>query len=224
MGEVYRARDPKLQRDVAIKILPQMFEADADRLARFEREAQILAALNHPNIAQIYGLEQTGAAPALVMELVDGRTLAELMKTRGPGSGRARSVEAGLSGQPAVPLDPASGWTIRDRLEIARQVADALEAAHELAIHRDLKPGNIKVRSDGGCSFRRDEALMAVDVDASGSDIHFGAERKLFDWDVALEYAPGPGVSSTRCSPFPAQVCRAASSSEPAGSRRSHAG
>jgi eukaryotic-like serine/threonine-protein kinase len=124
MGEVYRARDTRLQRDVAIKILPATFASDADRLMRFEREARTLAALNHAHIAQIYGLEQTDAGSALVMELVDGDDLSERM-TRGP-----------------VPLD--------DALAIARQVADALAAAHDQGIvHRDLKPANIKVRPDG---------------------------------------------------------------------------
>ena len=120
MGEVYRARDTKLHRDVAIKILPDVFAGDADRLGRFEREAHTLAALNHPNIAQIYGLE----GPALVMELVDGEDLASRL-ARGP-----------------LPLDEA--------LTVARQVADALEAAHDRGIiHRDLKPANVKVRTDG---------------------------------------------------------------------------
>ena len=124
MGEVYRARDTKLGRDVAIKILPDLFADDAERLARFAREARTLAALNHPNIAQIYGLEQTGTASALVMELVDGEDLSQRI---------ARGV---------IPLDEA--------LTIARQIADALEAAHEQGIiHRDLKPANIKVRDDG---------------------------------------------------------------------------
>ena len=122
MGEVYRARDTKLNRDVAIKVLPKLFAADPERLARFEREAQTLAHLNHPNIAQIYGVVEDPAA--LVMELVDGEDLAQRI-ARG-----------------AVPLDEA--------LAIARQVAEALEAAHERGIvHRDLKPANVKVRPDG---------------------------------------------------------------------------
>src|SRR5262249_35290425 len=120
MGEVYRARDTKLNRDVAIKILPELFAGDPERLARFSREAQTLAALNHPNIAHVYGLEGTG----LVMELVDGEDLAQRL-TRGP-----------------LPLE--------DALPLATQIADALEAAHERGIiHRDLKPANIKVRDDG---------------------------------------------------------------------------
>jgi Tol biopolymer transport system component len=125
MGEVYRARDTRLNRDVAIKILPESVALDPVRLARFEREARTLAALNHPHIAQVYGLETAGAhGTALVMELVGGMTLSERM-TQGP-----------------VPVS--------DTLEIARQIADALECAHaEGIIHRDLKPANIKVRDDG---------------------------------------------------------------------------
>jgi Tol biopolymer transport system component len=125
MGEVYRARDQKLDREVAVKILPEAFANDPDRLMRFEREARTLAALNHPNIATIYGVEEAGGVRALVMELADGPTLEEV-------------IRAG-----ALPLDEA--------LDIARRVADALEAAHDHGIvHRDLKPANIKVRADGG--------------------------------------------------------------------------
>jgi eukaryotic-like serine/threonine-protein kinase len=126
MGEVYRARDSSLNRSVAIKVLPELFALDAERLARFTREAQTLAALNHPNIAQIYGLERDpqGGTSALVMELVEGDDLSVLI-ARGP-------------------------MPIADVLPIARQIADALEAAHEQGIiHRDLKPANIKVRPDG---------------------------------------------------------------------------
>ncbi len=118
MGEVYRARDTNLERDVALKILPEALIGDADRLARFEREARTLAGLNHPNIAQVYGLEGDGATRAIVMELVDGRDLAEVL-------GKAR-----------LPLE--------DALPIARQIAEALDAAHEQGvIHRDLKPANV---------------------------------------------------------------------------------
>ena len=121
MGEVYRARDTKLDRDVALKVLPEAFTQDPDRLARFEREAKVLASLNHPNIAAIYGLEEAGDTRALVLELVEGPTLADRIK-RGP-----------------IPLD--------DALPIAKQIAEALETAHETGvIHRDLKPANIKVR------------------------------------------------------------------------------
>jgi serine/threonine protein kinase len=128
MGEVYLARDSNLARDVAIKVLPEAFSQDAERLARFEREARTLAALNHPNIATVHGLESasvSGSGPfvrALVMELVDGPALADLIPT----------------------------LTVHEALRIARQIADALEAAHEQGIvHRDLKPANVKVRADG---------------------------------------------------------------------------
>ena len=124
MGEVHRARDTKLDRDVALKVLPEGFTADPDRLARFEREARVLASLNHPNIAQIHGFEETGGTRALVLELVEGPTLAERLE-QGP-----------------IPLDEV--------FSIARQIALALQAAHEAGvIHRDLKPANVKVRDDG---------------------------------------------------------------------------
>jgi serine/threonine-protein kinase len=124
MGEVYRARDVKLQRDVAIKVLPQALHDDPERLARFEREAKTLAALSHPNIAHVHGFDDSTGVAALVMELVEGPTVADRI-ARGP-----------------IPLDEA--------LAIAKQIADGLEAAHEQGIiHRDLKPANIKVRDDG---------------------------------------------------------------------------
>src|SRR3989475_3227896 len=124
MGEVYRARDSKLNRDVALKVLPDAFALDAERLARFRREAQVLASLNHPHIAAIYGFEDSGSVHALVLELVEGPTLADRI-AQGP-----------------IPLTEA--------LPIAKQIADALQAAHEQnIIHRDLKPANIKLRPDG---------------------------------------------------------------------------
>ena len=124
MGEVYRARDTTLGRDVAIKFLPRLFTSDPDRLARFEREAQMLAALNDPHIGAIYGVEESAGVRALVLELVEGPTLADRLAT-GP-----------------IPLTESLG--------IARQIADALEAAHERGIvHRDLKPANIKITPDG---------------------------------------------------------------------------
>jgi len=122
MGEVYRARDSKLGRDVALKVLPDAFARDADRMARFQREAKLLASLNHTNIAAIHGLEDSGKTHALVMELVEGPTLAE-------------RIELG-----AMPLD--------DALRIARQIAEALEAAHKKGIVH-LKPGNIRLKPDG---------------------------------------------------------------------------
>ncbi len=149
MGEVYRARDLKLKRDVAIKILPEEFARDADRVSRFQREAEVLASLNHPNIAAIYDLEEAGGSRYIVLELVDGETLAERLR-RGP-----------------LPIEEA--------LDIAKSVCDALEAAHEKGVvHRDLKPANVKITPDGkvkvldfGLAKAREGA--AEDVDLSNS-------------------------------------------------------
>src|SRR5262244_1229690 len=124
MGDVYQATDAKLSRSVAIKFLPEAFSHDPERLARFQREARVLASLNHPNIAAIHGVEEVNGRHFLVMELVAGETLADRIK-RG-----------------AIPIEEA--------LPIAKQIAEALEEAHEKAIiHRDLKPANIKVTADG---------------------------------------------------------------------------
>src|SRR5262247_1108455 len=124
MGAVYRARDTKLNRNVALKVLLPEVANDPERIARFRREAQVLASLNHPQIGAIHGLEESDGTIALVLELVEGRTLADRI-ARGP-----------------IPIDEA--------LPIAKQIAEALEAAHEQGIiHRDLKPANIKVRPDG---------------------------------------------------------------------------
>ena len=124
MGEVWRARDTKLGREVAIKTLPEEFAKDADRLARFEREAKLLASLNHPNIAAIHGFEEDNGTHFLVLELVEGDTLADQIK-RGP-----------------IPVE--------ESLKLALQIAEALEAAQEKGvIHRDLKPANLKVSPDG---------------------------------------------------------------------------
>ena len=125
MGEVYRAHDSKLRRDVALKLLPEAFAFDAERLARFEREAHVLASLNHPHVAAIYGLEDGQGAPhVLVMELVEGEDLSQ------------RIARGALPPEEALP--------------IAKQIAEGLEAAHDAGIvHRDLKPANIKIRSDG---------------------------------------------------------------------------
>ena len=149
MGEVYRARDTRLHRDVALKVLPERFARDPERLARLEREAQVLASLNHPNIATIFGIEHVGDTFALVLEVVEGATIAERLR-RGP-----------------IP--------VHESLEIAHQIADALEAAHERAIvHRDLKPANVIVTPDGriklldfGVAKVFDRAIGA---DATGSD------------------------------------------------------
>src|SRR5262245_57695780 len=148
MGEVYRARDTKLGRDVAVKVLPHTFTADPDRLARFEREARILASLNHPNIAAIYGFEDCPfeAGPhlhALVLELVEGETLANRLE-RGP-----------------VPVGEA--------LTIARQITEALDAAHEKGIiHRDLKPANIKITPQGVVKVL-DFGLAKLDASGEGA-------------------------------------------------------
>ena len=158
MGEVYRARDTKLDRDVAIKILPEAFAHDADRLARFQREAQTLASLNHPNIAAIYGLEESGGVTALVMELVEGEDLSQRI-ARGP-----------------IPVD--------ETLPIAKQIAEALEAAHEQGIiHRDLKPANIKVRSDGTVKVL--DFGLAKAIEGAGSAGEVGGRVDVADDHVA---------------------------------------
>jgi serine/threonine-protein kinase len=150
MGEVYRAVDTNLSRDVAIKVLPESVAADADRLARFDREARTLAALNHPNIAVIYGVERAGGITGLVMELVEGFTLAERI-AEGP-----------------IPID--------ETLLVAKQIAEALEAAHEQGIiHRDLKPANIKLRSDGRVKVL--DFGLAKAIDGSGLRVSGGVSQ-----------------------------------------------
>jgi Tol biopolymer transport system component len=147
MGEVYQAHDTKLGRDVAIKVLPEAFAHDAERLARFQREAKMLASLNHPNIATIHGLEQSGGTSYLVMELVSGETLAERVKRDG-----------------AVPIEEALG--------IAKQIAEALEAAHEKGIiHRDLKPANVKVTPEGKVKVLDFGLAKAFEGDATNEDM-----------------------------------------------------
>ena len=144
MGEVYLATDTNLKRQVAIKVLPAALAGDAERLVRFQREAEVLAALNHPHIAAIYGLERTPEFTALVMELVEGDDLSQRI-ARG-----------------AIPVDEA--------LPIARQIAEALEAAHEQGIiHRDLKPANIKVRADGTVKVLDFGLAKAMDPGAGSS-------------------------------------------------------
>src|SRR5262245_35590462 len=150
MGEVYRGRDTKLGRDVAVKALPDAFATDVQRLARFEREAQVLAALNHPNIAVIHELKEVGGAKYLILELVEGETLADLI-ARGP-----------------LPVE--------DSLKIARQIAEALEAAHDKGIvHRDLKPANVKISPEG--------------------------RAKVLDFGLAKIYEPPKGSQSISRSP-----------------------
>jgi serine/threonine protein kinase len=163
MGEVYRALDTRLDRAVAVKVLPAAVSQDADRLARFEREGKTLASLNHPGIAQIYGLERSDGTLALVMELVEGSTL------------------AGHLAQGPLPLE--------DALPIAKQIAEALEAAHEHGIvHRDLKPANIMLtargapppRTEGGRPERRLSAAAVADCTV-----------KVLDFGLAKLVAPG---------------------------------
>jgi serine/threonine protein kinase len=169
MGEVYRATDTKLKRQVAIKILPASLAADADRLARFQREAEVLASLNHPHIASIYGIEEVEGQRALVMELVEGEDLSEIIARHGHpalaaaaqiggaapatreaervgGSGRPSDGEAQSGRGGGAPRHVREvGIPLPDALAIARQIATALEAAHEAGIvHRDLKPANVK--------------------------------------------------------------------------------
>src|SRR5262245_31050646 len=145
MGEVYRARDTVLGREVAIKVLPPAFTADAERVARFQREAQALAALSHPNIAAIHGFEQSGGVRALVMELVEGPTLADRI-----AKGR-------------LPVEEA--------LAVARQIAEALEAAHEKGIvQRDLKPANAKIRDHGQVKVLDFGLAKALDREAPQGD------------------------------------------------------
>ena len=149
MGEVSRAHDTKLRRDVALKIVPPAFTSDPERMGRFEREAHVLASLSHPNIASIFGIEESGATRALVMELVEGPTLAERIQ---PGP---------------IPLPEA--------LEIARQVVAAIEYAHDHGvIHRDLKPANIKLRPDGTVKVL-DFGLAKVFADESGASEPFNS-------------------------------------------------
>src|SRR5215831_11938899 len=146
MGVVYRAQDTRLQRDVAVKLLPEHFAKDPDRLSRFQREAQVLASLNHPNIAQIYGFEGVDGSGCIVMELVEGESLSERLKN-GP-----------------LPIDEA--------IQIAKQVADALAAAHERGIvHRDLKPANIKVTPTGTVKVLDFGLAKALGVKAQDSSL-----------------------------------------------------
>ena len=144
MGVVYRAHDTRLGRDVAIKVLPDSVARDPERLARFEREARTLAALNHPNIAAVYGLEEAAGVSAIVLELVEGDTLAD-----------------------RIALGPVP---VHEAIEIALRIADALEAAHEQGIvHRDLKPANIKVREDGTVKVLDFGLAKAMDTTSSSA-------------------------------------------------------
>ena len=178
MGEVYRARDTKLGREVAIKVLPRAFTSDPERVRRFEREARVLAALNHPHITVIHGFEEASGMRGLVMELVEGETLADMV-ARGP-------------------------MPIADALSIARQIAEALEAAHEHGIvHRDLKPANIKITVQGVVKVLDFGLAKAVSGDGGGADlsqattIEFESTRRRPDRRHRSLYGPGAGAWKT---------------------------
>ena len=165
MGEVYRAHHTRLNRDVALKMLPKPFALDADRLARFKREAQVLASLNHPNIAAIYGFEESDDGRALVLELVEGPTLAERIE-RGP-----------------IPIGEA--------VPIARQIAEALEAAHEQGIvHRDLKPANVKLRPDGTVKVLDFGLAKITQPEVSGSPDVTGVAMAHAAYPYGLSWGP----------------------------------
>jgi serine/threonine-protein kinase len=163
MGEVYRARDTRLGRDVALKVLPAAMAHDVERMARFQREAQVLASLNHPNIAAIYGLEESSHVRALVMELVEGPTLAE----------RIGAVGAGLVPVPQTRERPQGAPLQFDEcLHIAKQIAEALEYAHERGIvHRDLKPANVKSTPEGAVKILDFGLAKALEGERASSDV-----------------------------------------------------
>ena len=162
MGEVYRAHDSTLGREVAIKILPEVWSADPDRQARFDREARLLASLNHPNIGSIYGIHESDGIRALVLELVEGETLAERLASRSAAPGARR------------------GLPIADVLDLAAQLTEALEAAHERGIvHRDLKPANIKITPDARLKVL-DFGLARATRDAPDPSLH--APARSNDW------------------------------------------
>ena len=195
MGEVYRAHDPSLKRDVALKVLPEELVTDANRLARLQREAEVLASLNHANVAHIYGLERSDGRTALVMELVDGVTLAERI------------------GQGALPPSEA--------LAVATQIAAALEAAHERGIvHRDLKPANIKLqarrhrqgarlRHRQGARAARDERAAPGGADDARDDrgrhrarhgrVHDARSRRAASPSTSAPTSGRSAACSTRC-------------------------
>ena len=157
MGEVFRARDTTLGREVAIKVLPAVYSSDPERRSRFEREARVLATLNHPHIGAIYGLEHADGVPALILELVDGETLTQHLKSGALGPGR--------------------GLPVAHAVAVAQQIAEALDAAHDRGIvHRDLKPGNVVFTADGSVKvldFGLAKAMSESDVEpAAGGDPH----------------------------------------------------
>ena len=162
MGEVYRSHDAKLGRDVAIKILPRAFTSHPDRLARFEREARMLAALNHPNICAIYGFEEADGVRFLVLELVEGDTLAQQLA-------HASTLHRKGGGLPLAEV-----------LGIARQIAEALEVAHDKGIiHRDLKPANIKITPDGAVKVLDFGLAKIVGGDGPSPDLSSAPTAKM---------------------------------------------
>ncbi len=172
MGEVYRARDTKLNRDVALKVLPGAFTSDPDRLARFEREAKVLESLNHPSIGGIQGLEDSGETRALVLELVEGPTLADRI-AQGP-------------------------LAVGEAVEIARQVAEALEAAHEQGVvHRELKPANVKVPADGVVKVLDFGLAKAMELPAGDTELPFDPDPPERD-PVRAEALVSPAHRGTR--------------------------
>jgi serine/threonine protein kinase/Tol biopolymer transport system component len=180
MGEVYRATDTKLGRDVAIKVLPAELAGDPERLARFEREAKVLASLNHPNIAGIYGLTEADGVQGLVLELVEGPTLAEYMEQGAAIGARGPHPHGGRSSDSA-PVRRLRALPVEEAIDIAKQVAEALEAGHEVGVvHRDLKPANVKVKHDGTVKVLDYGLAKALgDDSASGADAELSQSPTL---------------------------------------------
>ena len=235
MGEVYRARDTRLGRNVAIKSLPASFATDPQRVGRFQREAQLLAALNHPNIAAIYGLEESGGAQFLVLELVDGETLGDRLQAVAGATPEAdqpsprlrRSAEAsaeaeslrsrprdGMAAQASGGGAP-QGLNLDEAMRIARQIADALEAAHEKGIiHRDLKPANIALTAEGQVKVLDFGLAKALDPDAASAvvgdlthspTLTFAATQAGMVLGTAAYMSPeqAKGKVAVLCSQFP---------------------
>jgi serine/threonine protein kinase/Tol biopolymer transport system component len=179
MGEVYRARDTRLKRDVAIKILPDAFAHDHDRLTRFQREAELLATLNHPNIAAVYGLEQSAGSSAIVLELIDGETLAERLH-RGP-------------------------MRVEEALQIATQIAEALEAAHEKGIiHRDLKPANVKITPDGSVKVLDFGLAKAMETAPSSATLSHSPTLSMMATQAGVILGTAAYMSPEQAKGFPA--------------------